>query len=232
MIRIGIVGCGRILAAHLRGYRLLREAGIDDFQVTALCSRKADDALGYVSRDSGPPQRKPVSDIPGDPLAIGEEYLSDFQPGVDVKVYTDYEEMITAGPIDAVNDFTIHSLHHQIADLAFRHGKHLMSQKPLAVTMEAARRMCEQADAAGVSFGVFENARFRKDVRQIGWALSEEGDATRGFVPGYRFRILNEEQQEVGHLNFRVGDTVFLDFDGSGLDVSVTTFKARLAFRF
>lgn len=175
MIRIGIVGCGRILAAHLRGYRLLREAGVDDFQVTALCSRKADDALGYVSRDSGPPQRKPVSDIPGDPLAIGDEYLGDFQPGVEVKIYTDYEEMITSGPIDAVNDFTIHSLHHQIADLAFQHGKHLMSQKPLAVTMEAARRMCEQAETAGVSFGVFENARFRKDVRQIGWALGEEG---------------------------------------------------------
>lgn len=175
MIRIGIVGCGRILAAHLRAYRLLREAGVDDFQITALCSRKADDALGYVARDSGPPQRKPVSDIPGDPLAIGEEFLSDFQPGVEVKIYTDYEEMITAGPIDAVNDFTLHSLHHRIAELAFRHGKHLMSQKPLAVTMEAARRMCTQAESAGVTFGVFENARFRKDVRQIGWALSEEG---------------------------------------------------------
>ncbi|MCB1232171.1 MAG: Gfo/Idh/MocA family oxidoreductase, partial [Verrucomicrobiae bacterium] len=179
MIRIGIVGCGRILAAHLRGYRLLREAGVDDFQITALCSRKADDARSYVKRAEGPPQRKPVSDIPGDPLAVGDEYLSDFQPGVEVAIYSDYREMIEAGPIDAVNDFTIHSLHHQIAELAFQNGKHVMSQKPLAVTMEAARRMCDRADAAGVSFGVFENARFRADVRRAAWALREEGPAGR-----------------------------------------------------
>lgn len=175
MIRIGIVGCGRILAAHLRGYRLLREAGVDDFQITALCARRAEDALGYVKRGEGPPQRPAVSDIPGDPLAIGDEYLSDFQPGVEVAVYTDYERMIAEGPIDAVNDFTIHSLHHRIADVAFRQGKHLLSQKPLAVTMEAARRMCSRAEAAGVTFGVFENARFRRDVRQIAWALGEDG---------------------------------------------------------
>jgi predicted dehydrogenase len=177
MIRIGIVGCGRILAAHLRGYRLLREAGVDDFQITALCARREVDALGYVKRGAGPDQRPAVSDIPGDPLAIGDEYLSDFQPGVPVAVYTDYNRMIAEGPIDAVNDFTIHSLHHQIAEVAFRHGKHLMSQKPLAVSMEAARRMCDLADAAGVTFGVFENMRFKPEVRRAAWALRSDGPA-------------------------------------------------------
>jgi len=31
-VRIGVVGCGRILPAHLRGLRLLREAGRGDFR--------------------------------------------------------------------------------------------------------------------------------------------------------------------------------------------------------
>ena len=34
-----------------------------------------------------------------------------------------------------------------------------------------------------------------------------DGDLQRGFVPGYHFKIFNEESQEVGHLNVRVGDT-------------------------
>lgn len=176
MIRIGIVGCGRILAAHLRGYRLLREAGFDDFEITALCARRKDDALSYVKRGEGPPQRSAVSDIPGDPLAVGDEYLSDFQPGIAVAVYDDYEAMISAEPIDAVNDFTTHRMHHLVAESAFRHRKHLMSQKPLALTMEGARRMCQMAINAGSpTFGVFENLRFAASTRHMAWAFSDSG---------------------------------------------------------
>ena len=171
MIRIGIIGCGRILAAHLRGYRLLREAGVDDFQITALCSRKQSDAEMYVARDGAIPQRSAVSKLPGDPLAVGDEYLSDFQPDVPVAIYTDYRELLQSGAVDAVNDFTIHSLHHQIACDAFAQGLHLMTQKPLGITVRAAQQMCDRAEAADRVFGVFENARYAPANLHLRWAL-------------------------------------------------------------
>lgn len=174
MIRIGIVGCGRILAAHLRGYRKLREAGFDNFRITALCARKIEDARMYARRGEGPPQRPPVSRTPGDPLAIGDEYVSDFQEDVEVALYDDYREMIAEGPVDAINDFTPHGMHHLIADAACRAGKHLLTQKPLAVTVAAARRMCEQFETAALTLAVFENWSFKEKARHLRWLIDSD----------------------------------------------------------
>jgi 1,5-anhydro-D-fructose reductase (1,5-anhydro-D-mannitol-forming) len=171
MIRIGIVGCGRILAAHLKGYRLLREAGFDNFRITALCARKLEDAQMYAKRGEGPPQRPAVSDSPGDPLAVGDEYVSDFQDDVEVALYDDYRDMISNGPVDAINDFTSHGMHHLVADAACQAGKHLLTQKPLAVTVAAARNMCDDFDAADLTLAVFENVRFLDKARYLRWLI-------------------------------------------------------------
>lgn len=128
----------------------------------------------YLRRGSGPPQRPPVSHLAGDPLAIGDEYLADFQDDVEPRVFTDYREMIAEAPIDAVNDFTSHGLHHHVASSAFASGKHLLTQKPLASSVAAARRMCDEAEARDLVFGVFENFRTLPQTRHLGW-LFESG---------------------------------------------------------
>ena len=169
MIQIGIVGCGRILAAHLRGYRLLREAGVDDFRITALCSRTESDARMYVRRGAGPTQRPAVSHFAGDPLAVADEYLSDFQNDVEVQVYTDFRRMMAEAPITAVNDYTSHALHHQVAEAALGADKDLLTEKPMAVSVRAARRMCELAEAHDRVLGVFQSGRYMPRSRHLQW---------------------------------------------------------------
>jgi predicted dehydrogenase len=172
MIRIGIVGCGRILNAHLQGYRQLRELGIDDFRITALCARRKEDALMFRRRGEGPPPRPPVLDpATGDPLAAPHTYLSDFQDDVDVAVYTDYRELIAAGQVDAINDFTTLALHHDVGAAALEAGMHLLTQKPLAISVRAGRRLVDLARARGLTLGVFENVRQSPAVRAAAWAV-------------------------------------------------------------
>lgn len=172
MIRIGIVGCGRILNAHLQGYKKLRELGVDDFRITALCARREDDALMFRQRGEGPPPRPSVLDpATGDPLAAPHTYLSDFQDDVDVQVFTDYRDLIASGTVDAINDFTTLALHHQVGAAALAGGLHLLTQKPLAVSVRAARLLVDLAKERGLTFGVFENVRQGAGVRAMGWAV-------------------------------------------------------------
>src|SRR5271166_3078132 len=172
MIRIGIVGCGRILNAHLQGYKALRARGIDNFRITALCARREDDARMFARRDEGPPPRPPVLDpATGDALAAPHTYLSDFQDDVEPLIFTDYHDLIASGAVDAVNDFTTLALHHQVGGAALEAGKHLLTEKPLAISVRAAARLVDLARERGVTLGVCENVRHLPDVRAIAWAV-------------------------------------------------------------
>lgn len=136
----------------------------------------------YIERGKGPPQRPATSGIAGDPLAIADEYLSDFQDVSNVVVETDYRALVARRDVDAVMDLTTHAMHHRVAREAFGRKKHLLSQKPLAASIRAARGMCEAADQAGVTFGVFECFRFLPLTRGLEWLFH------RG--PGGRLRMI------------------------------------------
>jgi predicted dehydrogenase len=170
-IRIGIIGCGRILPAHLRGYRLLREAGVDDFRITALVARRPEDAHMFRKRGEGPPPRPPVSHNPADPLAAPHLYVSDFQPELEAEVYPTVEAMLAAGVVDAVDITATLPVHHTAGLACLAAGKHALIQKPLAVSVRAGRRLVEAAAQRGLTLGVTENVRYAEAYRLTRWLI-------------------------------------------------------------
>ncbi len=172
MVRIGIVGCGRILNAHLQGLLKLRQAGMDDFRVTALVARRAEDGHMFRKRGEGPPPRPPVLDpSTGDPLAAPHTYVSDLHSDVEARVFTDYRDMVASGEVDAVVDTSPLDLHHQVAAVALEAGLHVHTQKPLAISVRAAQQMVQAALDRNLVLGTFENVRQGLFARAAAWAV-------------------------------------------------------------
>ena len=81
-------------------------------------------------------------------------------------------------------------LHAEVALAAARAGKHLVVEKPIDVTLDAARRLITGAAAAGVSLNVISQQRYNPGVRQAK-ALLDGGALGRPLVisasvPWYR----------------------------------------------
>jgi predicted dehydrogenase len=170
-LRLGIIGCGRILPAHLDGLRRLRERGATDVVVSALCARRIEDAAAFRKRGEGPAPRPPVL-AASDPLATPHLYVSDFQPEPLPELYDDYRALIAADAADAYLVTTSLETHHDIAVRALERGRHVLMEKPLAVTVRAARRMVDAAAAGGAVLATAENARYLLETRAAHWAVA------------------------------------------------------------
>jgi len=171
MLKVGLIGCGRIMPAHLHGYKALIEKNVD-VRIKALCARKIRDAKRFRRPGEGAPPREPVGPL-GDPLNVPHIYVYDFQTDTDVEVYDDYREMLKESDIDAVEIYTSVFSHHEIALASLEAGKHVLVEKPLALTVKAASRMVEAAEKNGRALGVAENARYYPDIRMQKWAIDQ-----------------------------------------------------------
>ena len=63
---------------------------------------------------------------------------------------TDWRTLVARSDVDIVDICTPPVSHHQIAMEAIRHGKHVLVEKPIAMTSEEAREMWQAAERAGV----------------------------------------------------------------------------------
>jgi predicted dehydrogenase len=81
--------------------------------------------------------------------------------------YTDYIKLLKRDDIDAVSICTPNFLHCEQTVAAAKHGKHVLVEKPMAVTIEECDKMIEACEKANVKLMVGANPRFDPQNQQI-----------------------------------------------------------------
>ncbi|TFD95753.1 Gfo/Idh/MocA family protein [Jeotgalibacillus sp. R-1-5s-1] len=82
--------------------------------------------------------------------------------------HTDLEKLLTEHPeIDVVNICVPSGLHKTLAEIAAKHKKHIVLEKPMALTAAESREVMEAADQNGVKLAVVHPNRFRPAIRTL-----------------------------------------------------------------
>jgi predicted dehydrogenase len=173
VLRLGIVGCARILPAHLRGMKALLDAGLANVRITALCARRIEDAAMFRLRGEGPPPRPPVSRNPHDPLAAPHSYVSDLHPDTLPALYDDWRRMLDEDAVDAVLVLVPVGLHHRVALDCLAAGKHVLIEKPFAISVRAGTAIVEAAKRRRLVAGVAESLRYTEGARAANWVVGQ-----------------------------------------------------------
>lgn len=78
---------------------------------------------------------------------------------------TDLSRMLADVAPDVVFDCTVPEAHAETTLTAFRHGCHVLGEKPMADSMANARRLVEAARVAGRTYAVIQNRRYDPNIR-------------------------------------------------------------------
>jgi predicted dehydrogenase len=129
MIRVGLIGAGFIGRNHFNQYEKLASRA----RVGALCDADADRRAGDWSKVGGN-----LADAQGTRRDLGT-----------IKPYTDWREMLAAPGIDMIDICVPTYLHRDITVAAFKAGKHVLCEKPMALSVAECDEMIAAASGSG-----------------------------------------------------------------------------------
>ncbi len=112
------------------------------------------------------------------------------------------EKAISETGADAVFNCTIPAAHKEVTVTALKKGCHVLSEKPLADSLEAAREMVDTAAETGKIFSITQNYRYRSQIRAFSEYIKsgELGDLTTlyaNFIKGIHFDGFRREMDHV-----------------------------------
>ncbi len=96
-----------------------------------------------------------------------EERAKNYAEMFNAEACTDYHQLLKRNDIDAIDICAPHHLHVQLAVEAAKAGKHILCEKPIAITVEEADKIIDAAKKAGVTLMVAENHLFTPAHQKI-----------------------------------------------------------------
>ncbi|MCL2330763.1 MAG: Gfo/Idh/MocA family oxidoreductase, partial [Phycisphaerae bacterium] len=139
MIRVGLIGAGFIGRNHFNQYEKLADRAV----VVALCDADADRRAGDWSKVGGN-----LADAQGSKRDLGS-----------IKPYTDWRELLADSNVDMIDICAPTYLHRDIVVAAMKAGKHVLCEKPMALSVEDCDAMIAAAKP-GCRFMIAQCIRF------------------------------------------------------------------------
>lgn len=143
-LRFALIGCGRISKNHI----VASAENKDICELVAVCDQ--------------------VTERAEQKAAQYEELM-----GVRPAVYADYKKMLEEMEIDCCAIATESGYHAEIALYCIQHGKHVLVEKPMALSTADAEKMIAEAKAHKVTLGVCHQNRFNAPIQQLHKALED-----------------------------------------------------------
>jgi phthalate 4,5-cis-dihydrodiol dehydrogenase len=98
---------------------------------------------------------------------LHQEHLDRFAEDTGGRTFHDAASLCATPAIDAVYVATPHEYHAEHVELAAKHGKHVMVEKPMALTLADCDRMIAATERAGVALIVGHTASFNPGVQKM-----------------------------------------------------------------
>ena len=89
-------------------------------------------------------------------------------------VYPDLATMLADPAVELVVNLSIHHAHHAVSKASLQAGKHVYSEKPLAMTVDEAQELVQIADDGGLRLGC-SPFTFLGEAQQAAWSAIREG---------------------------------------------------------
>ena len=120
----------------------------------------------------------------------------------EIVIGTDLDGVLTETKPDLLFDVVIPAAREAVVETGLKHNCHVLSEKPMAASLQAAQALVQQAQAAGRVHAVVQNRRFISGVRRIrrlveSGALGELTALHCDFFVGAHFGGFREEMDNV-----------------------------------